>query len=319
MRDGAPIFSVCVRAHRDRDGLRRALDSILGQTLADLEVVVSDDRGALEDVVRSIGDSRVRYLRNPGAPGPAGNLVAALSAAGGDLLAIVNEDDALEPGFLTAAEAVLSSDPEVGVVFAPNTWEAGDRRRVVAPGLAPGRHSDPSAEILQHDMPACGVALRREVWTQGEAATPLRQEMVGDTALWLRAARDGWAFYGLHEPLARFRLHPGQVGWREDFPDRMLATLDAFAFSDPAAERLRRARISELLATRAGSELRRGRLGPGLRTLRAAARTSPRGLGVRHLLAFVDVRAVAYRQLSRRPRLLFGLLRVWGLVRPNVA
>ena len=319
MRDAAPIFSVCVRAYRDRDGLRRALASILGQTLRDLEVVVSDDRGVLEDVVRSVGDSRVRYLRNPGARGPAGNLVAALSAARGDLFAVVNEDDALEPGFLAAAESVLSGDPEVGVVFAPNIWEAGGRRRVVAPGLSPGKHSDACAEILQHGMPACGVALRREVWTQGEAATPLRHEMVGDATVWLRAARDGWAFYGLREPMARFRLHPGQVGWREDFPERMLATLDAFAFADRTAESLRRARVSELLATRAATELRRGRLRPALRTLREAAQTSPRGLRVRHLLAFVDVRAVAYRQLSRRPRLLFGLLRVWGRVRPNVA
>jgi glycosyltransferase involved in cell wall biosynthesis len=319
MSDRAPTFSVCVRAYRDGDGLRRALASILGQTFADLEVVVSDDGGLLEEVVRAAGDPRVRYLRNTGARGPAGNLVSALSAARGELVAIVNEDDALEPGFLEAAEAVLSSDPEVGVVFAPNTWEAGERRRVVASGLPSGKLSDPCAAILQDGMPACGVALRREVWTQGEAATPLREGMVGDATLWLRAARDGWAFYGLREPMARFRLHPGQVGWRADYPERMLATLDAFAFADRAAERLRRARVSELLATRAGSELRRGQLRPALRTLRAAARTSPSGLGVRHLIALVDARAVAYRQLSRRPRLLFGLLRVWGRVRPRVA
>lgn len=313
-----PVFSVCVRAHRDAVGLRRAIASILCQTLADLEVVVSDDGGTLEAVVRTFGDPRVRYVRNPVVRGPAGNLAAAVAAARGDLVAVVNEDDALEPGFLAAAAAVLHADPSVGVVFAPNVWEVGGRELGVVTRLPAGRRADALIDVLEHSLPACGVAFRRQVWTAGEAATPLRDDMVGDLTLWLRAARDGWAFYGLREPLARFRLHADQAGWREDFTERMLTTLEAFTFSNPLAERLRLVRISELLATRAGRQLRRGRVVGGVRSLRAAARVSPRRFGLRHVLALMGVRESAMRRLSSHPRALAVLLGWWARVRPSV-
>jgi glycosyltransferase involved in cell wall biosynthesis len=74
-----PLCSVCIRAHRGGEPLRRAIASALAQTLGDLEVVVCDDRGASEATATGFADARVRYVRNVARPGPAGNLAMAIA------------------------------------------------------------------------------------------------------------------------------------------------------------------------------------------------------------------------------------------------
>jgi glycosyltransferase involved in cell wall biosynthesis len=80
---GEPQVSVCIRAHTRADGLRAAIESVLGQTYGDFEVVVSDDSGRLESVAAAFGDPRVRYHRNTHPDGPAANLANAVSLARG--------------------------------------------------------------------------------------------------------------------------------------------------------------------------------------------------------------------------------------------
>jgi glycosyltransferase involved in cell wall biosynthesis len=313
-----PAVSVCVRAYRDAEGLRRALLSALGQTFSDLEVVVSDDRGQLEHVVRELGDDRLRYTANPVPRGPAGNLARAVSLARGELIAILNEDDVLLPEFLATTVAALGADPAVGVVFTGVHWEGAGRRVPMELPYAPGRHDRFLAEILDHGIPASGALFRRETWVEGERRLPLRDDMVGDMTLWLRAAQDGWAFRFVDEPLAVIGLHPGQISWGDGLPARVVNTLRAFSFDDPAAERLRLARLSELLMACAGAQLRRGRLRRAMAEALAARDIAPRGLRPRHALAFTGLRVGMIRFVSAHPRLLAPALDVWRRVRPAV-
>jgi hypothetical protein len=125
--------------------------------------------------------------------------------------------------------------------------------------------------------------------------------------------------HGLEEPLGRMTIHPDQVGWRGDYAARLRATLEAFSFADvPEAERLRLARLSESHAAQAGADLRRGRLLAGARRMRTAARISPRGLGIRHVMAALGLWQAGFRCLSAHPRTLFALWDLWGRIRPEV-
>jgi glycosyltransferase involved in cell wall biosynthesis len=299
--------------------LRRAIESALAQTLTDLEVIVCDDRGASAGVATEFAEPRVRYVRNRERPGPAGNLVMAIASARGEIITVLNEDDALEPGYLEAASAVLASDGSVGAIFAPNIWEAGAHKMVVQPGIGPGRHGNPLCAVLQHGVPPVAVAIRRTAWDEGERHTPLGDGMVGDLMLSVRTARDGWAFYGLSEPFGRWAIHRGQLGWRSDYAERMRTTLEALRFGDePEAERLRLARLAECHAAQAGVELRSGHLLEAARAMRSAGRIAPGGIGIRHLLAAARLWQAGFQSLAAHPRLLFGLWRLWGRLRPGV-
>jgi succinoglycan biosynthesis protein ExoO len=79
----------------------RALESVLGQTIADLEVIVSDDASGDDslDLVRAVmaRDPRVRLVEADGNGGPARARNRALELARGQWIAIVDSDDIIHP------------------------------------------------------------------------------------------------------------------------------------------------------------------------------------------------------------------------------
>ena len=74
--DALPAVSVAIRAHRER-WLKEAIESVLGQTHADLELVVLDDRGGFDAVVAEYEDPRIRYHRATVKRGASGRFAAA--------------------------------------------------------------------------------------------------------------------------------------------------------------------------------------------------------------------------------------------------
>jgi glycosyltransferase involved in cell wall biosynthesis len=98
----APFFSVVIPTYNRSDLVTYAVRSVLNQSLADLEVVVSDN-GSTDDTAATIGrlaDPRVRYVRTP-AHGPiADSWEFARSQARGSLIMMLSDDDALVPDAL---------------------------------------------------------------------------------------------------------------------------------------------------------------------------------------------------------------------------
>ncbi|NJP41833.1 bifunctional glycosyltransferase/CDP-glycerol:glycerophosphate glycerophosphotransferase [Actinacidiphila epipremni] len=114
-----PRFSVVVPAHRVQGFLRPCLESVLGQSFGDLEVIAVDDASpdATGAVVADLAaaDPRVvpvRMDRNAGT-GPARDAGAA--TATGDYLLFLDADDLMAPGALAAIDARLTrtGDPDV--------------------------------------------------------------------------------------------------------------------------------------------------------------------------------------------------------------
>lgn len=316
---GDPHVSVCIRAHTRADSLRATIASALAQTYRDLEVVVSDDSGRLEDVAAGFGDPRVRYHPNPAPAGPAANLSRAVSLARGRYIAILNDDDRWLPGFLAATVEVLDRHPDVGIAFSDDFFEVRGRRVQRRLPFAPGRHDHFLRELLEHSMPASANLIRRAAWEEGERATPVSAELVGDALVWLRTASAGWPFWYVDESLGISSVHGGQVSWSDtSLPARMIATHAAFRFEDPACEALRRARLAEFLLARAHAHVLRGRFSDAWADIARAHRASPRPLGVRAVLALTGLRGLAIRWGVTHPRFLVPVLGIWRRIRPSV-
>jgi glycosyltransferase involved in cell wall biosynthesis len=81
--------------HDDTRFLREAVESVLSQTLADLELILVDDASA--EAVETFGDARVTVLRNETQLGLAASLNRALEAAGGKYVARLDADDVALP------------------------------------------------------------------------------------------------------------------------------------------------------------------------------------------------------------------------------
>jgi succinoglycan biosynthesis protein ExoO len=95
-----PDVSIIVAAFNAEQHIEHALASALAQTDVSLEVIVSDDASTDRTiaVVEAIGDDRLRVVKlsTNGGPGAARN--AAVDVARGEWLAVLDADDAMDPG-----------------------------------------------------------------------------------------------------------------------------------------------------------------------------------------------------------------------------
>ena len=316
----SPAVSVCIRASaRPADLLTAAIESVLAQTFTDFEIVISDDSACRGPVVRVFDDPRVRYHANPRPMGSVANMRRVLGLAQAPLVGLLDEDDVWLPEFLATTVDRFQRDPEVGVVFTDHYLDVDGHRVARRPPIAAGRHDDFLPQLLEHwGGTLCSSLMRREVWQGCERDFPLMDGTIGDITLWVAAALADWPFYYVDRPLAVWRQHAAQMTWSDELPARNVATFERFRFSDPASERLRRARLAEARAAQAGVHVRHGRLRRALVELARARRTAPERLGVRGLMAFTGMRGVVMRFAASHPRLLTLGAPVWRRVRPPV-
>lgn len=116
-----PLVSVNLTTYNRAGLLSRALDSVLSQSLSDLEVVVVDDCSpdATATVVAGYRerDDRVKYHRHQMNRGNARARNTALSNCRGEFVAFMDDDDEwIDPEKLAKQVAILRADSRVGIV-----------------------------------------------------------------------------------------------------------------------------------------------------------------------------------------------------------
>ncbi|MFZ5495233.1 MAG: glycosyltransferase family 2 protein [Verrucomicrobiota bacterium] len=95
-----------IPAYRRPELLRRALRALQAQTWENWQAIVLDDSPGDEaaEVVRECRDARITHRKNPRQLGAAGNLDQAFRAApllGGRYAFVLEDDNAIDPGFIT--------------------------------------------------------------------------------------------------------------------------------------------------------------------------------------------------------------------------
>jgi len=117
-----PTLSVVVPVYNVREWLRPAMDSVLSQSLTDLQVIVVDDGSSdgSADVIREYAarDERIQIVTKENAGlGAARNL--GVSVARGDYLVTLDPDDVIAPDHVASCMAALATTPELAYV---TTW-----------------------------------------------------------------------------------------------------------------------------------------------------------------------------------------------------
>ena len=112
-----PLVSVVIPAFNGERLIGRTIESALAQTYSNVEIIVVDDGStdATQEVVRRFGD-RVRYLRQPNQGGAAARNQG-ISAARGDWVAFLDQDDLWLPEKLERQAAVFLEEPSTVVCF----------------------------------------------------------------------------------------------------------------------------------------------------------------------------------------------------------
>src|SRR4051812_46427212 len=115
------FITVAIPTYRRLPMLRRAVESVFAQTFTDWEMVVSDDEMPsgetwhfLDELASS--DPRVRPIKNGGPHGAAFNHNAALKAARGEWVKILEDDDVLKPNCLEVLSSIVKEYHDIVAV-----------------------------------------------------------------------------------------------------------------------------------------------------------------------------------------------------------
>jgi glycosyltransferase involved in cell wall biosynthesis len=199
----APRVTVLIGSYDNADTLPRAIDSILAQSLTDLELIVVDDGStdATAELTERYArrDSRVRLLSIGRNVGISASLNEGLHAARAPVVAINDADDFSAPRRLERQLAVLDAKPEVAVVGC-RMHEIDEHGRALRARTS-FQAGDVGGVLMRFNpIPNTSAAMRRDAaLVLGGYDTRLRYAMEYD--LWLRIA-DDWTVWALDESLA---------------------------------------------------------------------------------------------------------------------
>jgi hypothetical protein len=212
-----PLFSIVMPSLNQAAFLPAAAASVLGQSYANLELIVAD--GGSTDGTLAIlerlqqRDARLRWLSEPDR-GPADALNKALRRVRGTVIGWLNSDDLYTPGAVQRAAQALQNEPGWLMVYGQGEHvDASGRFLGRYPSLLPKTHITGFAQGCFICQPT--VFFTRTLWL---LLGPLDEGLktAFDFDYWLRAFKQVPERIGFLDTLqARSRLHDGCITQRQ--------------------------------------------------------------------------------------------------------
>lgn len=224
------LISICIPAHNRPEFLRQALDSCLGQTHPNIEILVGDDSSndlsanlAMEYHLRFPG--RIVYRLNRPPLGQAANVNSLFDRATGDLLVLLHDDDWLVPDSLERLSSCWDRAPELtaafgkqyiaansGAILLPESEDLNVRYHRIAENA--GRQAVPAIAGLLRMFPNNGYMISAEVARNVRYRPPQLVGEACDTDFGLRVCLSAKALWFLDEYVSTYRVSDDAVSKR---------------------------------------------------------------------------------------------------------
>ena len=215
MTASSPLVSVILAAHDAERFLPLAVESVLRQTVADLELVLVDDGStdATPEMLSGIDDPRLVVLRNGERLGLAASLNKALEHARGRYVARLDADDVAFPRRLERQIARIGSSPPVAILGGAAVELDGAGRPGVLHLMPVGPAAVRWAALFSSPFFHPSVLVERDVLDEHGLRYDTEYLESEDYDLWTRllAVADGDNLPG---PLVLYRVHEGQASRR---------------------------------------------------------------------------------------------------------
>lgn len=213
------LVTVLLPCYNAQAFLRPALDSVLGQTYANLEILAVDD-GSKDDTAQILAacaarDPRIRLEPNDRNRGLIYTLNRGVELASGSLIARMDADDIAMPERIAAQVRYFSEHPETEVLSSDYAYVGVQGQLLFNP--APYRFTARTLRFLMFFVnPLCHPTVmgRRKTFVDHPYST--RAVHSEDFELWHRMLDEGVIIRNLPERLLRFRANTASVSHRHE-------------------------------------------------------------------------------------------------------
>ena len=225
--------SVIIPVYNGDRYLSEAIESVLGQTYRDWEIIAVDD-GSTDNspqILRQYGD-KIQYLSQANL-GVAASRNAGLSAATGEFVAFLDQDDILLPHKLATQVELLEQNFALGM--ANSGWQiiddAGNIRAAVEPW-----HKIPNldaANLIIWKPVFLGAMLFRRSWLKRLAGFNPNLSQTPDVELVMRLAKMGCPAAWVEQTTVQYRQHEANASKDSLLQSEELNRITAAFFASP--------------------------------------------------------------------------------------
>lgn len=207
-----PTVSVILPTYNRANLLPRAIDSVLGQTYSDFELLIIDDASDdnTREVVQQYDDRRIRYIRKECNEGGGAARNRGIEASNGEYVAFLDSDDEWLPTKLKKqVDRVTQMGDEYSVVYCLH-YVAKDEYDALIEDAFPLHHGDVYEELLSGWCPAStSLFLVQKSALEHVGVFDPNLPSFQDYDLWIRLAKE-YSFSGIDERLAIKHRHGGK-------------------------------------------------------------------------------------------------------------
>ncbi len=117
-------FTIFIPTKDRADTLEYTLKTILSQPDEDIQVIVSDNFSgpAVKNLIDSIKDKRLEYIRTSRSMGMSEHWDFALEHAKGEWVTFVGDDDGLIPGAISKLKEIIEENKDIRAITCVNSW-----------------------------------------------------------------------------------------------------------------------------------------------------------------------------------------------------
>jgi glycosyltransferase involved in cell wall biosynthesis len=208
-----PKVSVVILTYNRAAFLLTAIQSVLNQTFHNFEIIVVDDgsQDQTTEMVRSLTDQRIRYLRHEANKGQAASRNTGIRQALGEYVAFLDDDDEWLPQKLEKQVALLdSSSCRVGIVYTGFYSMEGSTKRVINRFIPEKRGYAVKAMCQRNWIGTPSTVLIRRVCFDKTGLFDEGLASAVDYDMWLRISNEFEIDY-IREPLVYYRVHDNRI------------------------------------------------------------------------------------------------------------
>jgi glycosyltransferase involved in cell wall biosynthesis len=200
-----PLVSIALPIFNSEKTLRETLDSVLGQTFEDFEVLafVDESKDRSLEIARSCTDKRIRVIYDGQVRSLPQRLNEMAHMAQGRYMARMDADDIMHPQRLERQVAVMQADPTIDVL-GTDAWQIDDRMQVFGYYRSEEPTSDPWVAV-QSCIFIHPAVLGHTEWFRKNPYIVTGTPIPEDHELWTRTCSHSH-FANLHEPLLFYRM-----------------------------------------------------------------------------------------------------------------
>jgi glycosyltransferase involved in cell wall biosynthesis len=212
--DNTPLISVLMNCFNGERYLREAIDSIVGQTYQNWELVFWDNQSTDKSraIFDSYQDSRLKYYYAPEHTDLGGGRANAFKHLVGDYIAVLDTDDLWLPSKLEK-QIQLFSDPDVGIVISDTLFFNETDNRPLYDGEYPTEGNVFRELLTGYFVSLETLMLRKSVVDRLNYGFDANFSFIADFDLVLRSASIS-KLAVCKEVLAKWRVHEASDSWQ---------------------------------------------------------------------------------------------------------